>query len=89
MATKTQIKNMVDLINEKYRFCDETEEWYIRANKLLNGWEITIGPKHRISVVLTQYKEVTSDTCMMILSMLFHDILQRQDQGHYTITKRV
>jgi len=89
MATKTQIKNVVDLINEKYHFADGNEDYFINANKLLNGWEITLGPKNRHSIILTQYNEITSDMCLMVLKMLFHDILERQNLNHYKVTKRV
>jgi len=89
MATKKQIQNMVDLINEKYQFSTDVETWRIKANKTFKGWEIALGPATLQNVVLTQYREVSSDMCMLILSMLFHDILERQSLGHYTVTKRI
>lgn len=89
MATKKQINNLVSLINEKYRFSDGNEEWSIKVEQGINGWQIALGPKYTWLVVLTQHQAVTSDVCLMILQMLFHDILERQNLGHYKIEKRV
>jgi hypothetical protein len=89
MATKKQINNLVSLINEKYRFSDDKEEWFMKVENGLNGWQIAIGPKYSWTVVLTQHRAVTSDVCLMILQMLFHDILERQNLGHYKVEKRV
>lgn len=89
MATKTQINNMISLINEKYHFSDDKSEWCIKVEKGINGWQIALGPKYQWVVVLTQYQVVSSDVCLMILKMLFYDILERQNQGHYKVEKRV
>jgi len=89
MATKKQINNMVTLINEKYHIRDENEDWSIKVEKGLNGWQIALGPKYSWTVVLTQHRAVSSDVCLMILQMIFHDVLERQTYKHYTITKRV
>ena len=89
MATKKQINNLVTLINQKYRFYDGEQEWSIKAEKSLNGWQIALGPKYSWTVVLTQHQVVTSDTCLIILKMLFHDILERQNLNHYKTEKRV
>jgi hypothetical protein len=89
MATKKQINNMVSLINQKYRFYDGDQEWSIKVEKNLNGWQIALGPKTLWGVVLTQHHVVSSDNCLIILQMLFHDILERQNLGHYKVEKRV
>lgn len=89
MATKKQIQNMVSLINEKYRLSDEKEEWFLKVEKGTNGWQIALGPKYSWTVVLTQHHVVTSDVCLIILQMLFHDIFERQNLGHYKVEKRV
>lgn len=89
MATKKQINNLVSLINEKYHFSDDKEDWFLKVENGLNGWQIAIGPKYSWTVVLTQHRAVTSDVCLMILQMLFHDILERQNLGHYKVEKRV
>ena len=89
MATKKQINNLVSLINEKYRFSDDKEEWYVKVEKGINGWQIALGPKYTWLVVLTQHRAVSSDVCLIMLQMLYHDILERQNLGHYKIEKRV
>jgi hypothetical protein len=89
MATKKQINNLVSLINEKYRFSDGNEEWSIKVEKGINGWQMALGPKTLWTVVLTQHRVVTSDVCLIILQMLYHDILERQNLKHYKVEKRV
>lgn len=90
MATKA-IKNMVDLINQKYAFRDDGGELRIAAQRTFKGWQIAlvrVNDGGAWIVVLTQHQEVSAGTALLILQMLFHDILERQSCGHYKITKK-
>ena len=89
MATKTQIKNMVDLINEKYQFSDG--ELILVWERELNGYALALAKINGGGwvVTLTQHRQVSADTALLILQMLFHDILERQNLNHYKVTKRV
>ena len=89
MATKTQIKNMVDLINEKYQFSSGLKLVWERG---INGYSLALAEKEGCGgwiVVFTQHQQVSANTALLILQMLFHDILERQNLNHYKVTKRV
>ena len=92
MSEKKVIQNLVNLINEKYRFADSDGiELRIHANPNLNGWELWL---HRVNgggvaVMLTQYEQVPGNVAVLILKMLFYDILERQiAYGYYKVERR-
>lgn len=93
MATsKKAINNLVSLINEKYQFKDSEGELKIVAERGLNGWQLALAQRAGFGgwvVVFTQHHQVSASTCVIILQMLFHDILERQNYGHYSVSKRV
>ena len=92
MSDKKAINNLVNLINEKYRFTDhDGEEMKIHANPNLNGWELWLYRVNGggVSIIFTQYEQIPEHMCLLILKMLFWDILERQDQKHYSVSKRV
>lgn len=93
MTNKKAIQNMVNLINEKYRFldCIDNEELKIHVNYNLNGCEIWLYRVNggSVSVMLTQYEQIPEKYALLILKMLFFDILERQDQKHYSVSRRV
>jgi len=90
--TKKSIENLVKLINEKYQFKDHDGiELRIHANPNLNGWELWL---YRVNgggvcVMFTQYEQIPEKYTLIILKMLFFDILERQNQKHYSVIRRV
>jgi hypothetical protein len=91
MATKQQIKNLVDMINRDYVFRNENGEMHLVWEKGINGYQLALAENTGGSwmVVLTQHETVTSDVCLLILKMVYWDILQRQTLNHYSVSKRV
>lgn len=85
------IKNLVDLINKDYHFVDQDgTDLHLYCNPNLNGYELWLArdDTRGITVMYTQYRQVKADVMIMILQMLYHDILNRQNLGYYTISKR-
>jgi len=93
MANKKAVQNLVSLINEKYQFidCIDKSELKLHVNYNLNGCEIWLYRANggSVSVMLTQYEQIPEKYALLILKMLFFDILERQDQKHYSVSKRV
>ena len=91
MANKKAVQNLVSLINEKYHFvdCIDKSELKIHINYNLNGCEIWLYRVNGglVSVMLTQYEQIPEKYALLI--MLFFDILERQDQKHYSVSRRV
>ena len=93
MSDKKAVKNMVELINEKYLFydCIDKSELKLHVNYNLNGCEIWLYRVNggAVSVMFTQYEQIPVHMVLIILKMLFFDILERQDQKHYSVIRRV
>ena len=90
MATKQAIKNLVELINQKYRFADERNEYRFVAQLGFKGWSIALvdSVQGGHMVEYTQHQEVSANMCLLILKMFYYDILERQALGHYTVSRR-
>ena len=92
MATKA-IENLTNLINEKYSFVDsDGAEMKLYTSRQLHGYEIYLkrtSGDQGIGIIYTQYEQVPAKVAVLILKMLFHDILERQNLKHYSVIKRV
>jgi len=90
MTTKKAIENLTAIINENYLFYDGEKELVLTTQKTFKGYQIALIDTKTRSwlIVFTQHQEVAPGTALLILQMLFHDILERQSLGHYTVIRR-
>ena len=80
---------MVDLINEKYQFSNGLKLVWERG---INGYSLALAGNNGYGgwiVVFTQHQQVSATTALIMLQMLFYDVLERQEQKHYSVKRRV